>query len=116
MNHAPKRYNHKSPNNIYGISPVRSDGNPAVKIEGGRGSAELSLHCIDSEFPSNFDVVPYIDQILKAQQGQTLGTERHKSTGNDKNLAHNSQNRSKYDPIWPDPTREGPNFVLKPAS
>ena len=43
---------------IYGISPMRSDGNPTVKIEGGRGSAELSLHCKDSEFPSNFDVVP----------------------------------------------------------
>ena len=54
MNHASKRYNHKSPNNIYGISPVRSDGNPAVKIEGGRGSAELSY----SKFLSNFDVVP----------------------------------------------------------
>ena len=34
MNYASKRYNHKSPNDIYGISPVRSDGNPAVKIEG----------------------------------------------------------------------------------
>ncbi len=32
-----KRYNHKSPNNIYGISPMRSDGNPAVQIEGGGG-------------------------------------------------------------------------------
>ena len=37
MNHASKRYNHKSPNNIYGISPIRSDRNPAVKIEGVRG-------------------------------------------------------------------------------
>ncbi len=35
-----------------------SDGNSAVKIEGGRGSAVLSLHCKDREFPSNFDVVP----------------------------------------------------------
>ncbi len=66
MNHASKRYNHKSPNNMYGISPVRSDGNPAVRIEGGGGqqsylySVKLSLHCKDSEFPSNFDVVPKI--------------------------------------------------------
>ncbi len=37
MNHASKRYNHKSPNIIYGISQVRSDGNPTVKIEGGGG-------------------------------------------------------------------------------
>ncbi len=36
------------------------DGNLAVKIEGGRGSAILSLHCKDREFPSNFDVVPYL--------------------------------------------------------
>ncbi len=43
---------------LLGISPVRSDGNPAVKIEGRRGSAELSLHCKDREFPSNFDAVP----------------------------------------------------------
>ena len=49
MNHASKRYNHKSPNNIYGISPVRSDGNPAVK--GGGQQSYLS------EFPSNVDVV-----------------------------------------------------------
>ncbi len=32
-----------------------SDGNSAVKIE---GSAVLSSHCKDREFPSNFDVVP----------------------------------------------------------
>ena len=63
MNHASKRYNHKSPNNIYGISPVRSDGNPAVKIKGGgRGSAELSLHC------KNVDVVPKVD----VRQGKLL--------------------------------------------
>ncbi len=37
MNHASKIYHHKSPNNIYGVSPVRSDGNPAVKIEGEAG-------------------------------------------------------------------------------
>ena len=37
MNHALKRYKNKLPNNIYGISPMRSDGNPAVKIEGGGG-------------------------------------------------------------------------------
>ncbi len=35
MNHALKTYNHKSLNNIYGISPVRSDGSPAAKIEAG---------------------------------------------------------------------------------
>ena len=42
----PKTYN-------YGISPMRSDGNPAVKIEG-RGGQQRK----DREFPSNFDVVP----------------------------------------------------------
>ncbi len=65
MNHASKRYNHKINNNIYGISPVRSDGNQAVRIEGGRGSTELSLHCKDSEFPSNFDVIPKIIRTSK---------------------------------------------------
>ena len=64
MNHSSKRYNHKSRSN-YGISPVRSDGNPAVKIKGGRGSTELSLHCKDSEFPSNFDVIPKIIRTSK---------------------------------------------------
>ncbi len=44
---------------MYEILHMRSDGNSAVKIEGGRGSEALSLHCKDSEFPSNFDVVPY---------------------------------------------------------
>ncbi len=41
-----------------GILHMGSDGNSAVKIEMGRGSEALSLHCKDSEFPSNFDVVP----------------------------------------------------------
>ncbi len=46
MNHASKRYNHKSPINIYGISPVRSDGNPAVKIEGGGGGQQSYLYTV----------------------------------------------------------------------
>ncbi len=57
MNHASKTYNHKLPNNIYGISSMRSDGNPAVKIERG-GGQQRYLYCKDREFPSNFDVVP----------------------------------------------------------
>ena len=58
MNHASKIYNHKSPDNIYGISSVRSDGNQAVKIEGGGGQQSYLYTCKDSKFPSNFDVVP----------------------------------------------------------
>ncbi len=46
MNHASKRYNHKSSNNIYGISPVRSDRNPAVKIEVGGGGQQSYLYTV----------------------------------------------------------------------
>ncbi len=35
-----------------------SGGNPAVKIDQGRGSVALYLHYKDREFPSYFDVVP----------------------------------------------------------
>ncbi len=43
MNHASKIYNR---NNIYyGISPVRSDGNPTVKIEG-EGDQQSDLYTV----------------------------------------------------------------------
>ncbi len=32
--------------------------NSAVKIEGGRGSTALSLHCKDREFTASFDALP----------------------------------------------------------
>ena len=48
MNNASKIYNHKLPNNVYGISPMRSDGNPPVKIEGG-GGQQRYLYTIKME-------------------------------------------------------------------
>ena len=58
---------------------IGSDGNWAVKIEG-EGSAVLSLHCKDREYPSNFYVIPSV-KIGNFHQ-IFMSSPREKSLGN----------------------------------